>query len=91
MSSVEDAGWNVVQFRLPSAYFAVTVVQGAATPDIHKLPIWQPSPEAWPQIYHRVKQLESLQVGGQSLSAEYLDFFLAARAELWQVLFGEET
>ena len=79
----DDADWSVAQLSLPSVYFAVS---GADRPEIKNLQNWEPPPEAWGSNYLRVKQLGNLQVHGNSLHAGYLNFFLTAREELWQVL-----
>ena len=79
-----DAGWNVVNLRLPSAYFAV---RGEHRPEIDNLANdWQQPPDGWDTDNLRVKQLDSLQVPGDPLHLQYLAFFDNARAELWRAL-----
>ena len=78
----DDPSWSVPQLGLPAAYFAVL---GTGTPELEALTNWDSPPEDWDGYLH-VKWLNSLQVQGHSFYAGYLDFFLAARRELWQAL-----
>jgi len=81
----DDHEWSVSALCLPSAYFAV---RGTHRPELDSLADWDDPPEDWPKdgTYLRARQLKRLEVHGNSLHRSYLDFFLAARAELWKAL-----
>ncbi len=82
----DDADWSVPQTGLPSAYFAVVGTEGTDLTNSLKDLDWAPAPEGWPDKYLRAKQLGSLNVTGTSLHPIYLEFFRAAREELWRAL-----
>ncbi len=79
----DDADWNVAHLRLPSAYFTFQC------PDLLELHFpegWESPPAKWGEEYRQVKHLASLQVNGETLHIEYLEFFQNARDELWHAL-----
>lgn len=81
----DDAGWNVAELRLPSAYFAV---RGTHRPELDGLAGWESPPSSWGDNYLCVKQLSCLRVGGDNLHLAYLEFLRNARDELWTAIRG---
>ena len=79
----KDVSWNVVELRLPSAYFAV---RGTHRTELDQLVGWDRPPSSWGEDYLLVKQLDCLRVGGESLHAMYVEFLRDAREELWRTI-----
>ena len=82
----DDEDWSVPQLGLPSAYFAIRGTKGPKLMNRLKALKWNLAPEEWGDDYLRAKQLDSLIVKGLSLHPIYLNFFRAAREELWKAL-----
>ena len=83
----DDNDWRVSQPSLPSAYFAAK--GGWPEPDIEQLGNvrnWVRAPDSWGDGYRLVKRLGHLDLQGDSLHGEYLDFFRNASGELLQAL-----
>ena len=79
----DDAGWDVAQLRLPSAYFTVRCNDPL---DLRYPESWESAPEDWGEEYRQVKHLDALQVNGDPLHMKYIEFFQVARDELWLAL-----
>ena len=79
----DDARWRVAKLRLPSAYFTVLCSDPL---ELDYPPGWETPLTDWGEEYRHVKHLDSLQVIGESLHIEYLNFFTNARVELWRAL-----
>ena len=79
----DDADWNVAHLRLPSAYFTF---QCPHLLELHYPEGWESPPAEWGEEYRQVKHLACLQVNGETLHIEYLEFFQNARDELWHAL-----
>ena len=83
----DDDDWRASQPSLPSAYFAAN--GGWPEPDIEQLRNvrnWVRAPYSWGDGYRLVKRLGHLDLQGDSLHGEYLDFFRVALDELLQAL-----
>ena len=80
----DDAEWSVERLRLPSAYVAAAGSRELS----HGGPLsnWTEPPAAWPEDYLLVRQLASLDVRGDSLHEQYLDFFRNAISELCEAV-----
>ena len=76
----EDGDWSVSRLQLPSAYFAV---RGNGIEKHTFLPSsWNEPPESWGwKNKAKVKRMDDLEVGGDSLHLAYLRFFKEALKE----------